>query len=236
MTQRTIQIGTVDFPAAKQRVFRDADIVEISNAREIPPKRQTATKWREAAPARFAYSVQMPRFLFDSPVEGTPLPGDLREYGAFRVSEENLNLWNRAAQFAEALGASALVLLTPPEFTPTRSHVTAFTRFIETVSKENFRIVWEPRGPWEHARAARLARDNKLVLSIDPLRDSPVEGDLGYFRLGPFASFGTRLGIYDLERLSEAVEMYSKAICVFATANALDDARNLKKILSDSAG
>jgi len=226
------RIGTIGFPTAKQRVLNEVDVVEVSSARAIPPKPATAKKWRKEAPGSVAFNVQVPRFLCESPPHETPLPGKLGSYGSFQLTEENLDLWERTIRFAEALQALCLVLLTPLEFTPTPAHIDAFSRFLSTVPRGKLDIVWELRGPWDRRQALAVASSNKLTLAVDPLRDPLPPGEAGYFRLGPFASFGTRLGVYELERLAEAMSKPQKATCVFETAHALDDARNLKKMIN----
>ncbi len=70
------------------------------------------------------------------------------------------------------------------------------------------------------------------MLAVDPLRDPAPAGPLAYFRMGPFASMGSRVGLYDLERIMEAGESFDRTICVFETPRSFDDARNLKKVLA----
>lgn len=236
MMETEFQIGVVDFPVAKKLVYQATDIVEISAPyNNGPPKSKIASKWKKEAPPTHIFSVQLPKFLFESPPAGTPLPGDLSRYGKLAATGENLGLWERTVEFARGLGANTLVLLTGPEFTPTKNHIQSLRDFLSAVPREGFSLVWEPRGPWEHETAAMLAEDLQLVLAVDPLRDPPVPGPQNsvYFRLGPFAAMGARLGIYELERLIEAGRPFATVTCVFQTPKALDDVRNMKRALNE---
>lgn len=237
MSETEFLIGVVDFPVAKKLVFADTNIVELSAPyNNGPPKIKAAKKWREEAPLTHSFSIQVPRFLFETPPPNTPLPGKLENYGEFRTTEENVSLFEKTLEFARGLGSSTLVFLTPPEFTPTKNHRSALKDFLAAVPKEGYSLVWEPHGPWENETAFMLARELGLTLAVDPLRDTPYPGpdNTAYFRLGPFAAMGSRLGIYELEKLIEAGREFERVTCVFQTPRALDDARNMKRTLEET--
>jgi uncharacterized protein YecE (DUF72 family) len=236
MTTPEIRVGTVGYPTAKKAVWGAVDIVELTGAREAPPRPGTGRKWRSEAPTRLGFSIQAPRALFEEPPRGSPLPGNRAAYGGFRTSDENLALWEATLRFAEAIEAGTLVILSPAEFTPSGANRSALQRFMSEVERGDIEIVWEPRGPWEPERAAEIAAGLGLTLAVDPLRDAPPPAPTAYLRLGPFSSLSSRLGIYDLERLRDTVLGFQRATCVFETPRALDDARNLKKFLAERAG
>lgn len=231
MIEPRIQIGTVGFPVSKKLVFADVDLVELTECRGVPPKSSTGKRWRSEAPGRVSFSVQLPEYLHEAPPPGTLLTGDIDGYGLFKSTKENLDLWDKAIRFAKGVEASALVLPTSAGFTPDMSNRKALSGFLKAVDTQGFDIVWEPHGPWETEQAAAFAREQGMVLAVDPLRDPVPEGDFAYFRLGPFAAMGSQMGIYDLERIGEELGRFERAVCVFQTARALDDVRNLKKIL-----
>lgn len=233
MSESEIRIGTVGYPTAKKLIHTSADLVELTNAQEAPPKSAAGKKIREEAPSSFGFTVQLPRYLFEVPAGKTPLRGDPNAYGAFRATDENMRLWDRTVRFALGLDALALVLLTPPEFTPAKTNADALAAFLAAVDRQGFDLVWEPKGPWEPGAAKAFAAELGVTLAVDPLRDEPALGDFAYFRLGPFATMGTRMGLYDLDRLKEAMTPFKKVFCVFQTTRALDDARNLKKALEE---
>jgi uncharacterized protein YecE (DUF72 family) len=231
VTDRRHRVGTVGFPVSKDKLYPHVDWVEVNDTYATLPKTATAKRWREEAPAHVDFAVQLPRFLFDKPSAGKPLKGTLAGYGGFRKTEENRKLFEHALRLADTLKSSTLVLLTPGEFTPTQNHQDALADFLRAMPLEGRGMVWQPSGPWEYEQAARLAKKLGITLAVDPLRDEPPRGDLAYCRLGPFAALGSRVGLYDLERIAEATESFKRAVVVFETRRALDDARNLKRAL-----
>ena len=234
MTEPTMRVGTIGYPVRKQLVQDSVDVVELTEAQTAPPNLSTAKRWRQEVSNRLAFTIQLPRFLYEPLPSQTPLKGNPEAYGAFRTSRENLGLFDKTLKFADAMAADTIVLLTPPEFTPTQTNREALTEFLQTAKWDGRDIVWEPRGPWEYEQAAAFAGDLGMILAVDPLRDQPSSAAAAYFRLGPFAVMGSRVGIYDLERLAEAAAPFERVTCVFATPHALDDARNLKKVLSET--
>jgi uncharacterized protein YecE (DUF72 family) len=232
MSEGRLLIGTVGYPVGRKQVHGSVDLVEIVESRQLPPSRSTARKWRRAAPGTVRFAAQLSRFLFDPLPPDSPAPagGASERYGDFRPTEENRALWERCREFADGLDAEALVLITPAEVTPASPALERMLELLGTVERGGIPLVWEPHGPWEHERAAGIAEQHGLVLAVDPLRDAPPPGELAYLRLGPFAAMGSRVGVYDLERIAAAAAGFERAICVFETPRALDDARNLKRL------
>jgi len=226
-------IGTVGFPIARDRMKDSVDIVEITDARHIPPSAKAARHQRAGAWEDLKYAVQISRFFVESPSSDVSLKGSLGAYGDFQITEETTGLWKRQVEFAAALDAMALVLITPPSVTPSALNVDRMSAFFQKMDPGPLRIVWEPHGPWDHARASAFAAAHGLILAFDPLRDEPEGGEFGYFRFGPFSSMGSRFGVYDLERIIDLGSAYETVCCVFDTRRALDDAKNLKKILEE---
>lgn len=233
MTTGSLRIGTVGYPVKnRQRVLESVSIVELTDGRQVPPSGKTVRKWRSSAPDGVGFSVQMSGYLFEAPGEGVPVTGDLGGYGDLKISEENVSLWKRGIEYAREVDARAVVLITPSQLTPSPANRDRISAFLSAVERPRCPIAWEPHGPWEIEQAARFAAENDLVLAVDPLRDEPPAGPFAYFRLGPFAAMGSRVGLYDLERLAEAASVFEEAICVFDTPRALDDAKNLIRFVS----
>jgi uncharacterized protein YecE (DUF72 family) len=228
-----LSAGTVGYPVAEERVHAAVDVVELTAGRHVPPRGSAARRLRAAAPDGLVFTVQVPHTVFLTADErpAIALPGDPQQLGECQTTEENLALWRRGLDFAAGVAAEALVMVTPAWLTPAPANVTRLSRFLAAVDRGGRPLVWEPHGPWEIELAAALARDNELVLAVDPLRDEPPPGPLAYLRLGPFAAMGSRVGVYDLERIAAAARGFDRAFCVFDTPRALDDARNLKQIL-----
>jgi len=233
MKRRTL-VGTVGYPAKKERVRSSVDLIELTEGRRVPPGRKAAKKMERALPDTLNCTVQLSRYFVEPPEESITLKGDLRAYGEFGTTEENMGLWKKQGEFAKELKAKALVMITPARVTPQGQLAKAMSRFLGSVERGGIPVVWEPHGPWEREQVERFAKENDLIVATDPLRDEVIDGDLVYFRLGPFAASGSRMGTYDLERIADAAGTCraKQVFCLFETQRALEDAVNLKKILS----
>jgi len=234
MSERRISVGTVGYPIDRRRVHATVDVVELLEARSAPPRRRIAARLRADTPDTVAFTVQAPTPVFLAPAEQPELElgGDRERYGEFKLTDENLGLWRRGVEFAAELEAEALVLVTPASLTPAAVSLARMEAFLAAADRGGLPLVWEPHGPWDAERAQRVAADCGLVLAVDPLRDEPPGGPLAYLRLGPFAAMGSRVGVYDLERIAEAAARFERAYCLFDTPRAVDDARNLKRVLA----
>lgn len=233
MTSPNLRIGTVGYPLPKAKIHKYVDAIELNEGRNVPPRVKTARKWRKEAPDRIAFTVQMSEYLFATPPAGCPLEGELSRYGGFCSSDENLGLWQRGLEFAEAMDAQSLVLLTPAQFTPSKPNRNALEALLAKAPRGDLPLVWSYSGPWDFEQACAFARDLGMVVAVDPLRDTAPRGPLAYFRLGPFSAMGSRMGVYDLERIALAADEYEATLCLFDTPRPLDDVRNLKKVIAD---
>lgn len=232
MSTTRFRVGTVGIPAAKKKVFTEVDLVEVQDALAVPPKASTGAKLRAEAPPALTFSVLAPRYLAVPAPDETILKGDPEQYGGFRRSEENLRLWSRTVDYARSLEADTIVIVTPPDFTPTTSNCDAMVSFFGAVDREGLAIAWELHGPWSEDWSHAVAKQARLLLAVDPLHDEPLPGPRAYFRFGPFAAMGSRIGVYGLEQIAAAGSAFEDVICVFDTDRAFDDARNLKKLLA----
>ncbi len=234
MEQR-ILVGTVGYPIAPGLFADDVDCIEMTGAKYIPPGRKTAVHERSGLPSPVECTVQVSRYFASPPPSEASLRGDIRAYGDFQVNDETRDLWKRQREYALALSARMLVLLTPPEITPSASRLAAMSSFLKEMDRDGIAIVWEPRGPWSAGQIRQFAQAHDLVVAVDPLRDAVPQGDVAYLRFGPFSSSGSRMGTYELEQIADAARSCDAATvyCVFDTHRAVDDARNLRRVLQE---
>ena len=234
MTEK-ILIGTVGYPIAKSKMLADVDVIEMTESRHIPPGKKAARHLKNDMPANTGCTVQVSKYFVSIPEEGTTLRGDLSAYGHFQVTDESMSLWQRQIQFATEMEARALVLITPASVTPSSTNITAMSRFFKAIDRGNLPLVWEAHGPWEPGQILQFAEANDLIPAVDPIRDDIPDTDIAYFRLGAFAASGSRMGVYELEQMAAAAFDSSarEVFCLFDTHRALDDARNLKKVIAD---
>ena len=218
---------------AEKLLYPHVDVVELRMTRHSVPKAAVGRKIRETAPPHIRFAVEMPSAFFEGPEKNAKLGGDLSRYGQFQTTDEQKRLFERLNRFADNLESDTLVLLTPAAFTPTPKMQEILATFLSAMPIEGRTIVWQPSGPWTETQTQSFAKSHQLVLAVDPLRDDIPAGPVAYLRLGPFAAMGSRVGVYDLERIVEAAAPFETATVVFGTDRALDDVRNLKQVAAE---
>jgi uncharacterized protein YecE (DUF72 family) len=143
--------------------------------------------------------------------------------------------WKELLAGVDALGAEALVLSTPPSFSPSAANREAMTRNLGEAAAElaGRVIAWEPRGTWEPAQAARLCQELGLVHARDPLIPEvlghepapPAEEDQVYFRIHALGLQRNRLSDEHLAELAARVAQHARAWVVFANVERYRDAQ-----------
>lgn len=230
-----ITIGTVGFPINKNKMIADVDVVELTESRHIPPGKKAARHLKDQMSATIVCTVQISRYFVTPPPEAASLKGDIGAYGNFQTTPEMMRLWKRQLEFAKELSAKALVLITPSSVTPSNANIKSMAHFFATIDRGGLPIVWEAHGPWEISQVHQFAAAHNLIPAVDPIRDEVPHGDIAYFRFGAFAATGSRMGMYELEQIAVAAfdSDAKEVFCVFDTHRALDDARNLKKVVTE---
>lgn len=79
-------------------------------------------------------------------------------YGHLRGTARD-QAWMVSKICADSLGATHIIVRTPPSFSPSTLSRRRFTNFIESLTPEDPKILWEPQGLWSSAQAAMFAAD-----------------------------------------------------------------------------
>jgi uncharacterized protein YecE (DUF72 family) len=105
--------------------------------------------------------------------------------GAMRMDDELERGVGWLLRARDALGASIVVLPTPPDLTPGPRSRELLAAYLEKLRGEigDATLVWAPRGPWEHEVADALAQQHGMVLAFDPAVDPRPSGELVYARM-----------------------------------------------------
>jgi uncharacterized protein YecE (DUF72 family) len=160
------------------------------------PKVGTIHRWREKLPDDFVLSLRAPRAAVVS------------ARGPLRPDDEQARALDWTLRAADAVGARAVVISTPPELTPgarSRDLLAAFAEALPRADAERM-WVWAYRGPWEAPQAHTLAGQLGLVCAFDPLHDERPPGPRVYAQL---RALGARTSYSDavledaLERINE---------------------------------
>lgn len=79
------------------------------------------------------------------------------KFGHFRATPDVAQAWQVASLCAEAYGASAMVVRTPPSFSPGALSRKRMREFVEAHASEGRRLIWEPSGLWSIELAVDFA-------------------------------------------------------------------------------
>lgn len=210
------------------------DFFEVKDTFLLPPKSKTLERWREIAGDEFVFAIKAWQVItHESESPGyRVMPDTIRQSmqngGHFKDCGEVKEAWQQTLRAAKALRARVIVFETPASFTPTTRNRSRFSRFFESIEREqDLLLVWEPLGVWSLEERQALCDDLQLISSAD--EDNPKSAEVGYMRLNR--------ANYDEDRLLaladatwEAREMYF----AFQGLNTVHQARRLQTLLSES--
>jgi uncharacterized protein YecE (DUF72 family) len=149
-------------------------LVEVNSTFYKLPKISTAAQWRELA------DEIDPKFEFTMKVHQ-----DVTHTDRFR-GELSRQAFIRSAEIGRALRARILLLQCPASFGPSRENAEALRRFLGEIDRDDFLLVWEPRGEWEREPelVREICEEYGLIHCTDPFKWLPVtEGSIAYLRL-----------------------------------------------------
>lgn len=161
-------------------------LVEVNSTFYRLPRLSTAQTWRELV------DEVNPDFEFTVKVHQ-----DVTHKDRFR-GDLSRRSFAQSAEVARALRAKILLLQCPASFSPSSENEEAFRRFLEEIERDEFILVWEPRGGWEKEakRVQEICAEYDLVHCTDPFKLSPAwTKPFAYFRLHG-APPGTRMYRY----------------------------------------
>jgi uncharacterized protein YecE (DUF72 family) len=240
-----VRTGCAGFVAARREYVSRLDLVEVQQTFYQPPKVTTAARWREEAPAPFAFTLKAWQLITHEPTSPTyrrlsrPIPPALAgRYGSFRDTDEVAAAWEATRAVAEALAASAILFQCPASFTPTEEHKANLRRFFARLPRGGPLFAFEPRGVWEAEETAELCRDLDLLHAVDPLRDGApsAPSPVAYFRLHGPATGRYRYSDEDLRELRLKCEDHETVYCLFNNVEMWKDANRFVRLLRDEAG
>ncbi len=207
-----IQVACVGYTGPHDAYWRSLGARELGPGDEQLPLK-TLSRWRSKAPetARF-----VPR-VCSSVSEG-----------AFRGDEVEAG-WAHTLAQVERLGASTLLLRTPPSFRPTGENRDALRAFFSAGRRpEGLEVAWWAEGLWDHEDHVGLCKEVDLVPAVDPLAlddDEPLpDGARFYWRLMGRKGLAGRFGDWDLDQLVGHAEGRSGHV-VFTAPQMMRDAR-----------
>ena len=220
-----LRIGICGWQNARGTWSKGVGAVELTQMGHAVPKPGVLARWRAEAPQAFDFIPTVPSAL-TAPESGGPLTG------AFWPIQPALDLWERVRSAAETLEATAVLVATPPSFTPTGPNRTALSAFFERCGRDRLRVVWKPSGLWTVEDVAVVSVDLDLETCIDPLVQLPdqlSERKWIYCRVDSLGLGNRPLDQDDVRLLGEICGGAAEGYCVLHTADALRDARRVSE-------
>lgn len=231
-------VGCSGFVLPKEIYFNRFRAVEVKEFYLSLIKEGRAKKWRENSPERFVFSLVAPKWIVEPLEEGekgtTFLKGDRKGYGDFKLSEENLMLYNWIYNIAKILRSPTILFITSARWGPDKRNIVQMERFFSEIRREGVEIIWEPRGIWAKSELEGISRDLHISIAFDPVREGPkVYRSPYYARVTPLSSFSNRLSFGQWERLCSHLKLIEEGevYIYFGNQSGVMDAERLMGLI-----
>jgi uncharacterized protein YecE (DUF72 family) len=231
-----IKVGCCGFPKGKRKYAEQFKLVEIQQTFYKPPLTATAQKWREESPENFEFSLKAWQKITHLPSSPTyrkaalQIPADREgNYGFFKPSEEIFEAWEKTQDIARILKARAIVFQCPAKFIPNKENIENMRYFFTNIDRQDFALVWEPRGEWSKDIIVALCQNLDLVHCVDPLQNEAAYGKPKYFRLHGGRDYRHQYSDVELAKLRELSN--GEAYVLFNNMTMDEDALRFKQFI-----
>jgi uncharacterized protein YecE (DUF72 family) len=238
-------VGCCGWAGKQSSYLSHFPVIEIQSTFYHPPAPRFAAKWRSAAPPDFQFCMKAWQLITHTPSSPTyrrlrsPVsPGDRESLGSFRDTEQVWQAWEKTREMADILQAAVVVFQCPASFLPTPPNVRNFSRFFKKLGPQPFRLAWEPRGPsWPPEMIRDLCARFGLIHCVDPFVNSPLYGDLVYWRLHGKGGYSYRYTDEDLGQIGAMLSRQREvraAYIMFNNVAMKDDADRFRCLTGSS--
>ncbi|HJK93465.1 MAG TPA: DUF72 domain-containing protein [Polyangiaceae bacterium LLY-WYZ-15_(1-7)] len=214
-----LYVACSGFPVPVSRYWSLFPAVEISDTELGIPGAGTVRRWLRESPEGFAFTALAPKELGES---------------GFAKTKENKALVQAFADFADTLGAQAVVFHAPEEFEPSKATKSAVKSFVGWLPDALPQVVLDLPG-WKPADVLAACGKKNVVAAYDPLLDDAPPGDIVYMRLPGPAGHRSRYDEEAVEQIAEhckAVRDESDlAFCVFRNIDMQANATGVLELL-----
>lgn len=215
-----IKIGCCGYPVSQKKYYETFSLVELNSTFYRYPSQATASRWRRNAPKDFEFTVKAHQ--------------DISHKYKLKV-EQAIEPFEKIKQICRILEAKIILIQTPASFSINSLDVAE--EFFRSINRENFIVVWEPRGPsWEDEHGLGRLREVLSELAVthvtDPLKLMPAYvSSVAYFRLHGLSE---RMYYYqytndELKEIYEKVKKYENleggVYVLFNNLSMFEDAR-----------
>lgn len=183
----TVHVGLPALRGTLEEYANHFDLLEVCPLDQPLPKPSKLRSWRREVPPTFAFSVVLPSIV-----------------SSLKPSAAADDALARSLETAKTLQARCIVLVTPPDVTPTPLNRKRLAELVAKLPKDVVFLGWEPRGVWDLDEADALARQLGLSIIVDATRDLPRKGNIVYTRLRGIGG-ATRLSAPAIERARQGL-------------------------------
>jgi len=234
-----VKIGCCGFAVAREKYYKNFEVLEIQKVFYQFPRLETVLKWREEAPKGFEFTLKASQLITHLPTSptyrklGYSIPEKEKvEYGFFKPTDAVFEAWKRTLEIALLLESKIVIFQMPPSFHPTVENKKNMKKFFKKIKRQGLRLVWEPRGKWEVRDIRILCSELGLVHCVDPFKAEAVPGEFSYFRLHGMGGYNYRYTDRDLRKLKVKCEEKRELYCMFNNVYMFEDALRFKKMLA----
>lgn len=203
------------------------DTVEINYTFYKIPQTKTVIKWRQEVDAvnpNFEFTVKAFQIITHK----------------LRFRDASIRYFDTLIELCKLINAKIILFQTPASFIPKDENLLLFDNFFKNIKRENFILVWEPRGNWNFDTVKELCKKYNLIHCVDIFISDPFiikKQKILYFRLH---GLGKKMYLYkfnenELHQLNKKLKAISQdhktAYIFFNNTNCYEDAFLFKKIV-----
>jgi uncharacterized protein YecE (DUF72 family) len=229
-----IYYGCDELARGWKHYFRQCNALELDvESFDAPPKLATLNRWRVESPRGFCFTVRADSQFIKALTR-------LSDRGAEELDEAVRQSWQTTVERAHALAARAILIRTPPEFSPGSVSRTLLERVAEELAGPvKPAVIWESDGLWQLKDTRDFAQSIGLVYAFDPFIAHREEiafthGDTAW-ALTERAGLRRKLDQFDMETLIGWAENYDRVFCFLRGRFKWEHARELKVALEYDA-
>ncbi|MEM2083776.1 MAG: DUF72 domain-containing protein [Nitrososphaerota archaeon] len=220
-----VKIGCCGFPIAKEKYYKEFNLIEINSTFYKIPSIKLAQKWRNEAPENFEYVLKA-------------YQGITHDY-KMEIKKECLDYLNQMIELCKNLKSKILLFQTPASFTP--EYLNKAEKFFSKIKYSELKIVWETRGEkWLeiYDKLSKILEKYSITHVVDPFINKPCYiNEIAYYRLHGLSKkmYYYKFSDNDLLSLKEKIFNYSKKAneiyVLFNNINMYEDSIRFKKLL-----
>lgn len=165
---------TPEFLRQHARIDDGVDVVVLRSTFVDPPRAAGARTLAETIDRYHPGAERVPyawnkitHSSHDQASGGTrSVPGDVKGLGHLQSSPEVEHAWSVTRTAMEGLGASRVILRTPPTFGPGSLQRRRLSKFNQQAKEQDIDLIWEPEGLWTPDVARPVSRQIGMELLI----------------------------------------------------------------------